>query len=63
MQYVVYKIPEKRSFVSNVNLFYNFNNDLLYTDDGTIVAQLPPDPADVLDVTEGIVKSVAENLG
>lgn len=32
------------------------------TDDGNIVAQLPPDPADVFDVTDGIEKSVAENL-
>jgi len=31
-------------------------------DDGTIVAQLPPDPADVLDVTDGIEKSVAEKF-
>lgn len=31
-------------------------------DDGTITAQLPPDPADVLDVTDGIEKSVANNL-
>jgi len=31
-------------------------------DDGTIVAQLPPDPADVFDVTDGIEKSVAENF-
>jgi len=31
-------------------------------DDGSIVAQLPPDPADVFDVTDGIEKSVAENF-
>ncbi|KAL7494482.1 hypothetical protein ACHAWT_005373 [Skeletonema menzelii] len=31
-------------------------------DDGNIVAQLPPDPADVLDITDGIELSVAENL-
>ncbi|KAK1739074.1 hypothetical protein QTG54_010390 [Skeletonema marinoi] len=31
-------------------------------DDGNIIAQLPPDPADVFDVTDGIERSVAENL-
>ena len=42
-----------------------FSNDISSTfaiDDGTIVTQLPPDPVDVLDVTDGIEKSVADVL-
>lgn len=43
-------------------LFLTLTSYLYSTDDGTIVAQLPPDPADVFDVTDGIEKSVAENF-
>ena len=48
----------------NVSLIHH---DLIFfitffSDDGTITAQLPPDPVDVLDVTDGIEKSVADNL-
>lgn len=42
-----------------------FSNNFFSTftiDDGTIVTQLPPDPVDVLDVTDGIEKSVADVL-
>ena len=30
-----------------------------YTEDGTITTSLPPDPSDVLDLTDAIEKSVA----
>ena len=50
----------------NVSLIHHHNRpNLLHyflSDDGTITAQLPPDPADVLDVTDGIEKSVADNF-
>lgn len=31
---------------------------MIYTEDGSITASLPPNPDDILDVTEGIEKSV-----
>lgn len=41
------------SFVPNLtNLYYSI-------DDGTITTSLPPDPTDVLDLTDGIEQSVA----
>ena len=44
-------------FLSDVNFF------VYLTDDGTITTALPPDPNDVLDLTEGIEKSVAAAAG
>jgi len=43
-------------------LMLTFYSSSCATDDGNIIAQLPPDPADVFDVTDGIERSVAENL-